>query len=295
IQFVSTVQSSKQTTYTTDFNLRYRILPSLTLTSVLELTLNDESKSHSSHSNLRWSPNRWISPSIGFNEAQQKSDGVDPRVDRSYSLTVPISPLPTLHVSLGAARIESYTGSLKTSHTDNYSLSSSAKIYPDLAADLGLNYATGGTVQNDGTAIDRKNLSGRFSLVADLSRRLKAELSNTYQKTLEPVASTGADSTLTLNYRPSDLLVSRLRYVHYWLGQTPDSLDFSFNLALLRTRKTRLNLVYRQQRDADDRYSFGLLGSWDISQIFSLQSTARYEMEDNGNAWLWSMKLFMRL
>ena len=88
--------------------------------------------------------------------------------------------------------------------------------------------------------------------------------------------------------------MSRLLVTKLWTGDKTERVDFKVDLALVRSHKTRVNLVYRQIHDETDTYAFGINGSWDISQIFSVETQARYLIADP-NEWYLSLKLLMNI
>ncbi|MEJ2699387.1 MAG: hypothetical protein P8Z70_06985, partial [Desulfuromonadales bacterium] len=92
----------------------------------------------STSATLGWTPTPLFSPSIAFSQNRQDQTDQEDLKNRSYSLIVTTLPLPTLNLSLGATRTERYTGGTKTQTSDNYSLTTAAKIYPDLNAALNL-------------------------------------------------------------------------------------------------------------------------------------------------------------
>jgi hypothetical protein len=111
---------------------------------------------------------------------------------------------------------------------------------------------------------------------------------------MAPTENTRQDSTLNLAYRPSDMLSARLSATKPWNGDDPERVDFKLDLALLRTQKTRVNVTYRHLHAETDTDAFGFIGSWDISQIFTLQTQARYLFEEQ-NSWNLSLKLLMNI
>jgi hypothetical protein len=294
IQNVSQSETTENTTYQTDLTLAYKISSTLAATSTVNLLIADEVTNRNLHGNLRWTPSPYAGLSLGASENRQETDTRPDQIDRIYSVTVPTYPLPTLNVTLGGARIESYDGSRKISNIDSYSLNSTAVIYPDLKAAVSLVYATGEREEIIGEEDETESFSGRVTLIARLSRKLNLEITHNYSESLAPTESTAQESTLNLVYRPSDLLVTRLFATKPWTGNETERVDFRADLALLRTRKTRVNFTYRHVHAETETDAFGFISSWDISQIFTLQTQARYFMEEV-DSWSISMKLLMNI
>jgi hypothetical protein len=260
----------------------------------VNLLIADEATNRNLHGNLRWTPSPYAGLSLGYSENLEETDTRPDQLDRVYSVTVPTYPLPTLNVTLGGTRSESYDGSQKTRSNDSYSLNSTAVIYPDLKAAVSLVYATGEREEIFGQEEETESYSAQVNLIARLSRKLNAELTHHYSESLAPTESTTQESTLNLVYRPSDLLVTRLFAAKPWTGNETERIDFRADLALVRTRKTRVNLTYRHVHAETETDAFGFVSSWDISEIFTLQTQARYFMEEV-NTWSISMKLLMNI
>ena len=166
VQLISASETTEQTTYTTDLTLGYMITPTLVATSTLNLLYADDYSNQNVHANLRWSPSPYVGLSLGYSENRQESDYAEDQIDRTYSITVPTYPLPTLNIVLGATRIESYDGSRQTQNMDSYSLNSSGIIYPDLTAGMSLVYAEGTREEFIGQNRDSESFSARATLVA---------------------------------------------------------------------------------------------------------------------------------
>lgn len=240
---------------------------------------------------LRWSPKPWITPSLGYSESREERTLNPDLLNRTYSLTVATTPLPTTNVTLGITQTERFTGDQKTDETLRYSLTTAATIYPDLNASLFLTWLDGKRYPLrepdadpgiDPEVDETTTFTSRLNLNARLTRQLIADLIANYRTSERTTGdSETADATLNLQYRPSTLLLVRGFYTAYLLDSTQeDVLGGGFDLALLRTRKTRLTLTYSVVQADETSQNFGLNGSWDISQNLSLQTQGNYIMSE---------------
>jgi len=243
--------------------------------------------------NLRWTPVPYLSPALGFSENRQDETGEETQIDRSYSLTLLTVPLPTVNVVFGVTRYERYDGELQTFSSDRYSITSKAQIYPDLSADLSLNWLNSDAWDSDRLLTDSSSFSTRLNLNAQLTRALTADLATTYRTNQSEIespdisaapgrtSSEGADAKFGLQYRPSALLALSGAYTTFFAGEPrSDEITMSMTLALLRTDKARFNLLASRSQAETSSNSVSLNGSWDISRKLSLLTQANYAYGD---------------
>jgi hypothetical protein len=224
----------------------------------------------STNANLRWTPIPSVAPSLGFSETRIVESGKADARTNSYSLTLATIPLPSMNVTFGASLRESYRDERKTRSGSRYNLTTTARIYPDLNASMHLS-ASESEEYDDGARIigNSSAFSGNFNLVAALRRYVTANLASSYSKTRRNAESPreAANALLSLQYRPSPLLALRGSYATRLLGEGgADSFDLGLNLALLRTRKARLNLLASHTQAETVRDNISLNGGWDISK-----------------------------
>lgn len=247
--------------------------------------------------NLHWTPTPFVAPSVGYSETRQDISRTPDEISRSYSATVATYPLPTLNVTLGVTRTDRFEGEEKIATTDNYGLTSTASIYPDLTASLNANYITSDREQDDGTMVTTDTISSRLTLNARLTPRLIADLATNFRDSERNNvdSTTTADSTLNLLWRPSDLLMMRASGTKHWTGiDSPEPLALAMEVALLRTYNTRLNFLYNHSRGRETSNQFSLNGSWDISRALSLQGRFTYRSAEF-DSWNTLVRLALRL
>ncbi|MBD1401101.1 hypothetical protein [Pelovirga terrestris] len=236
---------------------------------------------------LRWTPRPWITPSLSYSESRsdtedQDGDEVD-QLSRSYSFNLATVPLPTMNLGFGVTRNDRYRNGDKTGAGWIYSISTTARLYPDLNTALFLSWRENDNWTRTNEGVSRtsdQSFSGRFNLNARLDRNLSADLTTSYRSSERESGSTEvADATLSVQYRPSSLLALRAFYTAYLLdSEQEDVVGGSANLALLRTDKARLNFSYNVTYAETLTNRFSLNGSWDISRALALQSRGGYTL-----------------
>jgi hypothetical protein len=286
--------SSSQTRHSSNADIRMMISPTLTASSNIIYRYGEGYYSGTAHANLNWSPSPLTQPSLAFTESRRDSDATAEVITRTASISVPLSLLPTFQVNLGATRNGRFSDGQRQFIQDSYVLTLAATLYPDLTATFTELYRTGETIRSNGTINKLENFTSNLDLKARLTPKLTCDLANSLTETYEPRQDTQFFSDLRIYYRLSDLVSLDLHLQKYWTG-LGDSLEATLRLALLRTRKTRLNFNsrYRHVENMEAEKFFGLQGSWDISRLFTLKSTASYSVTDI-NAWNVRTALYMQ-
>jgi hypothetical protein len=232
---------------------------------------------------LGWTPTPYLSPSLGFSQTLENQTGAPDQLNRSYSLTVTSVPLPTLSFNFGATRTDRYLGDVKTDTSNNYSLLSTAQIYPDLSAALFANYRNGESLDTSGDLTSTDSYNGRLTINARFNRALTSDLTTNYQRTESDTRETSnSDATLSLRYRPSDLLSLTATGTKFLTGpEASDILGLGMDLRFLRTAKTQATFRYNFLQAEETVNRFGLDWTWDISRALYLQTKANYSMAES--------------
>ncbi|ADH85108.1 hypothetical protein [Desulfurivibrio alkaliphilus] len=302
---------TRSTSHRTELGLRARLTPTLIATTRLSLDQAESTSDGTSRDttrrrvsgNLNWSPHRYLRPSMGFSETRQEQSGTPDAISRSYSLVLASTPLPTLNVSLGARFTDNYLDNRLISTSDNYSLNTSAQLYPDLTAGLNAGFTRNVREQLDGSAAAlTDSYHTRLTLNARLRPSLTADFTGSYRESetttitsprRETSRSSSTGSTVNLGWRPSDLLNIRLGHARDW-DQHQDTYNGTLNMALVRTPVTRLNLRYAATRSDRTSQRYGLDGSWDISRNLVLRSRFNYQVAEH-HLWNIQSSLSLRL
>jgi hypothetical protein len=296
--------SRNTTGYLTNFGIGYRITQNLRVSSSMTLENNEvesadnvlESSRWSVSGNIRWTPLPYLRPSLGFSEYHEDSPLGPENISRSYSLTVSTVPLESMHMTFGATHSERYTGELKTSTSDRYTLSSNAQIYPDLTATWNLSYGENESLRDDGTVSKSSGISSSLRFNARLYRNLNMDLSSSYSSREDDTdTSQNLDAKINFRYRPSEILSLRGGYSSYFLdSESTDKFDLAMNLRLVNTRKTRLTFTATHTQADNTSDNFALAGSWDISKYMSLVTQGNFRVADT-NTYNFRINLSLRL
>jgi hypothetical protein len=195
--------------------------------------------------------------------------------------------LPSLNAGLSFYHYDRYLGDEKTFSSDNYSLYVKAAIYPDLSASLSTSYIISDTLRQvvddddlEGVFRNQKAFNSRMDVTAKLHRKLTGYLTYNYNIKDDEISgkAESANGIITLSYQPSDLLAMQGSYRAFFFDSTaPNVLSGSMELFLLRTSKSRLTLkAAYSQDDTQTINTFGMLGSWNISDYLSLTTSGNY-------------------
>ena len=234
---------------------------------------------------LRWRLRPWISPALGYSEHREESSNGPELFNRAYSLTVATTPLRTVNMSFGVTRNERFTNEQKINQSLKYNIVTSARIYPDLNSSLYLTWqdneqlATSGA--GSGVAFDQTQVfSSRFTLNARLKKKLIGDLTANYSNRERSGGSTeNADTTFTLQYRPSKYLSLSGSYTAYLLDSNQtNSLGAQLRLLVLQTANTQLSLNYSLGWKEEVSQNISMNGRWNIGRNLSLLTQGRYSV-----------------
>jgi len=292
--------SSDSNGYNANVNMMLRMTRTLTFTTTSEYNSYESSSSSKRLAftgNLRWIPIPMFAPSVGLNEIRRESSDSPDVIDRTYIITLPFNPLPTLNFTLSSSQLETYNGDRRTLLRNNYNLNTIAILFPDLNATLGVTYSKVSNLKFDDTVTGKNTLTGTLGLLARINSKLTADFTYNAEKSekIEISSSrTRYNSSLNLVYRPSDYIYTRLITTKYWTGESPDSIDFKMDVGLVRSYKTQIDLFYRFLESDGYTNATGINASWDLSQIFTFQLRTRYAVGEI-NEWRILSTLYMNL
>jgi len=303
--------TTSSTSYKTTLGLRYRISRTLATSFNMNYEVSEDSNGDliaseysktSLSGRLQWTPASFLSSSLGYSEyIENPSDSLDFR-NTVYFLTVATRPLSTVNVSLSITHNDRYTEYWKTYVADTYSLYGKFRIYPDLTGSISTTYTISDRLITDPASgeelfVNDKSLSTRLDVTARLRRSLTAYVSANHSVSDNQLTgrSQSAFVVFRLNYRPSDLLSMQSSYSKF-LGDDnrADALNGSIELYLLRTRKARLSVLASHVQTDDTLDNFRMLGSWDVSEVFTLTTSGLYTLGPV-NSYSFLVNLSMRL
>ena len=300
--------SSRGTASLTNASMQVKLTKTLTASTAMTLeqaesesgAATSETSTRSLSSSLRWTPTPYVMPTLRYSENLQEATGSPDALDRAYSLVVATYPLKTLNITLGATRRDRFSGASKTATSDNFSLTSTAQIYPDLSAALSTSYLTGSQRLTD-TTTETDTLNNRLTVTARITPRLIADFTGNHRQSKSSqnqttTTSTGATTTASLSYRPSDLLLMRLINTKDWENyDDPATWVYDMQMSLLRTQKTQLTVRYNHSRSTITRHGFGLDGNWDLSRKMALRTLFNYDILDDRSYWNVTTSLSLKL
>ena len=286
---------NKTTSYKTNASARYRIARDLNTFFTFGYDHDDDKKNGvkvrendkiSWSGRLQWTPLPYITPSFGYSEYRQERTGRPDDLNRLYSMTVATNPLPSLSLSVAYTRNDRYEDKEKTYGADTYSLYTKLAIYPDLNASFTASYTDSDTLDENDTSgeeifVNTKSITTRTDVTARLYRHLTAYATVNFNTLDNDIIGKrkNANTSCSLNYRPSDILNFQVSYDAFFLdNDRQNALAASAELFLLRTYKSRLSFYASHIQAEETLDNFSMIGSWDISDYFSLTTSGSYNM-----------------
>ena len=262
---------------------------------------------------LRWSPLDWLSSTIAIgdthetnktNTSQSDIEFTTERNNRNYTWSLLTQPLETMSVSFAVTRTEndaSREGRGAGEFVDAVQTDDHGSPLPrsECHRDLVLRRQRGPNLDRAVPARDQNGYGilrdhGKPGCPAD--KKLSADVNFDYRDSTtkrkvdeagvveEPLKSESqrARANLNLRYRPSSYLSLSGSYTTFFFDESdqPDIYGTSLSLALLNTRKTRLNLNHNFTHAEDTINNFNLNGSWDISRNWWLRASGSYTMAE---------------
>ena len=272
--------------YRTDVSFGFRPVTTLNLSYSLSIQAGrpdpgPDQDRRSQAGTLSWTPSRYFGPSLSVSESRQENEDQPETLTRSYSLRINSEPLSTLDLSLGVSRNENYKDDEKQSTGYNYTLYTTAVLFPDLNSSLDLLYST---TNNEGRSEDTRTYGGQCTVTARLSPKLTADLTGQYNKTMAETDSESSAGTFTLIWRPSDIFSLRGSTNRTWEDEG-DSMQYHLVLSLVPTQKTQGSLSYTYSDTTSTTESYSFFWSWDISEAFSMNFNGSYQITEEDNKW----------
>lgn len=289
-------RSDKTVNNLTDLSLGYRFSPTLDLTYNLGLEYGKYSaETDYTRSNqlgqVRWVPGEYLTASLGVNENREDVQGQPETLNRSYSLRLSSPPVPTVDLNFGLSHSERYEdGTLKTTSQDT-GLYASAALYPDLDANLDMTY---GQTQQEESGEKTSHHGSRLALTARLVPRLTADFNTDYRKTSGTSETETMDSTLTLNWRVSDLLSLLAVGTKQWEDWRSSGESILLQASVAPTETTQFSLNYLHSTGTESTDRLGATGNWTIGPHLLLQANASYIVQGEEKDWQLGTQLTAR-
>lgn len=288
-------EESTYENFLTDVHLGFRLTTDLNMNYSLSLeTGTMDPGSDKDRQNqagiISWTPSRYFVPSLSASENRQDYEDQPDTVSRSYSFMIASEPLSTLDLSIGTTRNENYEDGDRQSTTHNYTLYTTAVLFPDLNSSLDLLYGTTDYVDGE----DSRTYGAQCTVTARLSPELIADLTVEYNKNKAETDSESKGGTLTLNWRPSDIFSLRGNGSRTWEKEDDDTTNFNMVLSLVPTHKIQLNLGYSYANSTSTTQKYSFFWSWMVNQIFSVNVNGSYQIAEKDEPWSISGQLIAR-
>lgn len=231
---------------------------------------------------VQWTPSQYFTPRLSASETREKIETDPEDKTRSYALSIASSPLPTMDLSLGATRSESFEGGTAVSATDSYSIFTTASLFPDLVSSLDVNYTTSDNKLEDETT---RSIGTRLIMTARLSPKLTLDATGDHSRSMEEDDTTSEALSLGLNWRPADELSLRADGSRRWEDDGLDTTSANVIVSVAPTEKTQVSLGYGYAYRTSTTHNFDAFGSWAISRFFSTQISGSYQITEEDEPW----------
>ncbi len=284
--------STKTDTHQTNASVSWQLNPDLTFSSIFSF---EEGKGDdfdydeiNTNSSLAWTPTEFISTSANIGETRDDRSDEAESIKRSYGLSLSTQILPTLDINSAVTRSDDYEDGNKISTRYNYSILTSAILFPDLNATLDLGYLTNKDEESGDT---NKDFNSNLILTARLFPDLTATLEEKYTESRSTDVSRTTGSRIILSWRPSDILSVNTNWSKEWENGEGQPDRYNITIGMAPTSKVQLNMAYSHSETND---SYSLSTNWHINDIFTVFAGANYKDPSTGDAFIYQTMLTVR-
>ena len=230
-----------------------------------------------------WWVNKYFQPRLNFTRSTSETEGQPETTVNTLSTTVISEIYETLTVSSSYTHSLSQEGGENQARSDNLTISTTARLYPDL--DLRWD-VTGSKTHNYQTNSDTKGLSSRINIIARIKPTLTINSIYDYNRTESSTGTTNTENYVMLdaNWRLSDYMLLRGTESIRWSGGEK-LLNSTYSVWLGLTPKVQLNFQYSGSRNSNTTDQFSSFFSWRISQYLSFKSTYSWTKDKSGKKW----------
>lgn len=283
----SFTETSKTTTHITDFNTGLKVTDTVDLSYTLSMENGDYSSGvdytrRSQAASLRWDPWENLLTTFDVNETREQNGTNPETLNRTYGTNIITLPLPTVDVTMNLSRTDQFTGKDLKSIGYDSGLFTTAALYPDLDSSLDLTYSTR---KDEETSLVTKDYGSRLVFTARLIPSVTADISGDYQQTKSLSAIESFESTVTVNWRASDLLSFNTGARQKWQDWERESQAVNIGVALAPTEQLQLNFSvdYLKAKGRSNRYTSFL--TWELGPFFTFQFDASYGQQEGEEDW----------
>ncbi|ADH85464.1 hypothetical protein [Desulfurivibrio alkaliphilus] len=282
-------QFSRQAeSHLSDLRLAYRLSEKSSFDSGIAFEQGDYLSGQSfqrrrQHAQFNWRPAA-LSSTLRLHEHHENLAGREDTLRRGYSLRLSHPLGPAADTSLGLHRTDNYVAGRRQRTSHEAGLYTSARLYPDLHADLDLTWHSG-----------RQHLTGntsrqqhlRLKLHSRLRPNLHAELQTDYGRE-RATAAAGRENSggeLQVNWRPSELLALTARGGKRWENGSSRQDDLLLQATMRPSRSTQLSWRWQHHRSLETTNRYTITGSWALAPQLTLQANTTYIRRGGEHDW----------
>lgn len=237
-----------------------------------------------------YTPTGDFSAAASISENRDETETREENLSRTYSLSLQKHLIETMRLSIGYTHTDGYMDSTRKSGTDAVNGFITAQLFPDLSANLNINWSKSENLQND---TDSENYGFRLNGTARLTPRVDMSAYYDYRaNSIDGVTEdTEEDDTqygTSVNFRTSDIL----RFYASLTRNEDTKRTFASGAASWRlTPKIQVNFSHSRDLEEGESEKYATNLSWQLSSHFSLRGTANYMVLDDGDTWSWRVNM----
>jgi hypothetical protein len=231
-----------------------------------------------------------FSVSASISENRDEVESREDRRNRTYSLAAQKEFWETMNLSMGYSHYESYEDATRNRESDSLNGYLNAQLFPDLTASMNLHWSRSKDFQ-EGEKSESYGL--RLDSTAQLTPRLNATAYYGFDvsKNDNEAANGASDSShygLTLNFRPSDIL---LFYAGIKRDVEQKATEFNGSASWRVTPKIQTSFNTAQDLEQGNSESYSASVTWLLSSHLSLRGSGSYFMADGEDVWSWRLNM----
>ncbi len=223
-----------------------------------------------------FSPSFMVSQNLKYNEHAEDTSNIDLSITNNFNF------LNTLSSVFSYSKSISYTENRKTTAIDTYTISTNAKIYPDLIAKWDNSFAVTKNYLNSSTSdVYTTNLG----IVARFTPSITVTTNYSLTKNLKPTASVNQTISLNIAWRISEMMFINIGE-NVSLPESGNK-DFNHNLSfwVAFTKKIQYNFTYSGTNGKTKNSNFSNFLSWKINRNFSLKLSFNQQFQEGDYQW----------
>jgi len=276
----------------TNASLAWRLSPDLILSS--NFSMEDGSGSDYGYDetnisgSLRWRPTEFVSSSVNIGENREQRVDQPESIKRSYGFSLSSQILPTLDINTALTRSDDYEDDYKTNTRYNYSILTSAILFPDLNASLDLGYLTN---REEDSGDTNKDFNSTLLVTARLFPDMTVTLEEYYIESRRTDVTRTTGSRIILTWRPSGILSVNANWRKEWENSRSQPEQYNISIGMAPTSKVQLTMGYNHSETMD---TYDFTTNWHLNNIFTVYAGARYKDPSTGDALTYKTMLTVR-